>query len=672
LFTIKELTSVAHQMDRRAFTEAYGGAGFDSTLEYYKRMGDWLMVHGVNFMDQHLSYSTIRGARKRDYPQSFSDVAEWWAHYKPHADHLHRLSYALSQGKARHRVVVIPATTSGFLAARRDGPYNELEKMRRENGDLVQFLADHQVDYDLGDEYVLEWLADAGAKQLKVGHAAYNLVVLPDNLVNLRHQTVAVLERYLEAGGEIVTLVPAPAYVDGRASDRVQALFAKHAARVHTVQGWQGLLAEIHKRVRPRVTFDVAVPQGVGFYERYLADGTRLAMFNNAGLKALKARATIEGGAFEIWDTVTGETKTGAFEPAGVGRIAFDLDLAPAGSVLMLVKPAGKSAPRAVEPRWAELKTSDWRVEAESPNALVLDYCDLKVNGASYAGINVFRANHYVWQAAGFERPAWDNSVQFRNHVFDRNKFGPESGFTATFRFRVDDAAALPGLELAVEAPELYRIAVNGKSVDFGQAVPWLDAHLRSARIEQLVKTGENTVEISASPFDVRMELENIYVRGRFSVVPDAAGFRIAGRKGLALGAWAQQGYPFYGGTVRYAAEIAVPAGQNTLAVELPDWHGSMAEVLVDGKRAALLEWPPYRAVVPVAAGKHEVTVRVISTPRNWFGPYHHPHQPRFTSSDGYYREFPERQPAGKQYQVIDYGLNTAPAIATAATGGNK
>lgn len=672
LFTIKEVASVANQMGRRAFAEAYGGAGFDSTIEYYKRMGDWLLVHGVNFIDQHLSYGTIRGARKRDYPQSFSDVAEWWSHYRQHADHLRRLGCALSQGQAHNRVLVIPATTSGFLFARRDGPHTELDKMRRENGELVQFLADHQVDYDLGDEYILEWLAEARPNQLAVGEAAYDLVVLPDNLVNLRRQTVEVLERYLEAGGKILTLVPPPAYVDGRPSDRVKALFDKHRASVHTVQGWPALLAEIHRRLRPRVTFDAAVPQGVGFLERQLADGSRLLMFNNAGPSQVKARATIEGGAIEVWDTVTGGMADGVFEPAGPGRISFDLDLAPAGSLLLLVKAAGKSAPRVPEPRFTRLKAANWRIDAESPNVLVLDYCDLKVNGAEHRGINVFRANHYVWQGHGFERPAWDNSVQFRNHVFERNRFGPESGFVATFRFQVSDAAALKGIELAVESPELYRIAVNGTPVDFTSASQWLDPHLKSLSIERLVSTGENVVTVSASPFDVRMELENIYIRGRFTVVPDAAGFRIAGSKPLGFGSWAGQGYPFYGGTVRYTADLEVPSGHNAVAIELTDWHGSMAEVLLDGKPASVLQWPPYRAVVVSAPGKHTLAVRAVSTPRNYFGPYHHPAKPRFTSSDGYYRDFPEHQPAGRQYDVIDYGLNTEPRISSAATGGGK
>jgi hypothetical protein len=32
-------------------------------------------------MNQHLSYGTLDGVRKYDYPQSFSYHAPWWKHY---------------------------------------------------------------------------------------------------------------------------------------------------------------------------------------------------------------------------------------------------------------------------------------------------------------------------------------------------------------------------------------------------------------------------------------------------------------------------------------------------------------------------------------------------------------------------------------------------------------
>ncbi|HWB98956.1 MAG TPA: glycosyl hydrolase, partial [Bryobacteraceae bacterium] len=157
LFTITQVASVAHQLGRRAFCEAYGVSGWDSTIEHYKRFGDWLMVHGINFVDQHLAFATVRGARKRDHPQSFTDVAAWWPYYRTHGDHLARVSYLLTRGRPHNRLLLLEATTSGFLWARRGGATPELERMRRDNAELIQALADRQVDFDLGDEYILEW-----------------------------------------------------------------------------------------------------------------------------------------------------------------------------------------------------------------------------------------------------------------------------------------------------------------------------------------------------------------------------------------------------------------------------------------------------------------------------------------------------------------------------------
>jgi len=71
--TVKELSSVANQLGRRrTLCEAYGAGGWDLRFEDMKRIGDWLVVLGVNTLDEHLSYITIRGTRKRDHPQSFS------------------------------------------------------------------------------------------------------------------------------------------------------------------------------------------------------------------------------------------------------------------------------------------------------------------------------------------------------------------------------------------------------------------------------------------------------------------------------------------------------------------------------------------------------------------------------------------------------------------------
>lgn len=105
---VRELSSVANQLGaRRTLCELYGAGGWDLRFEDMKRIGDWLEVLGVNTLDEHLSYITLRGARKRDHPQSFSYHEPWWGSYHVMASYMTRLSAALSQGEQINRVLVI-------------------------------------------------------------------------------------------------------------------------------------------------------------------------------------------------------------------------------------------------------------------------------------------------------------------------------------------------------------------------------------------------------------------------------------------------------------------------------------------------------------------------------------------------------------------------------------
>ena len=435
------------------------------------------------------------------------------------------------------------------------------------------------------------------------------------------------MENYLAAGGEILALSSPAAYVDGRPSDRVQALATRYASQWHAVANQDELLPAIRTRLQPRIEFDRPLPSGVGFAERVLENGERVLFFTNTGTAAVRANAMTEGGALETWDTISGRTRAASFTSEG-GRLRFALDLAPAGSALFVVKKTGAAAPPDQARGYAPLAAAHWSVTPEAPNVLVLDYCDLQLAGAEQRDLNTWRANWNIWQAHGFERPAWDNAVQFKSHVFDQNHFDAASGFEATFHFEVTDPAARKGMQLAIESPELYQVTVNGSPVSFRQATRWLDPHISSASIEKLAKTGDNTVTIVAHPFHVKMELEPIYIRGNFSVAAAGKGFRIGAPVQLAFGSWAKQGYAFYGAAALYKTAIEVPAGATRLRVELGAWQGSVAEVLLDGKRAAVLGWQPYTAEFAASPGKHAVAVRIVSTPRNIFGPFHHPRNP--------------------------------------------
>jgi hypothetical protein len=61
---VREISSVANQLGRaRTLVELYGAGGWDLRFEDMKRIADWLLVLGINTLDEHLSYVTLRGAR---------------------------------------------------------------------------------------------------------------------------------------------------------------------------------------------------------------------------------------------------------------------------------------------------------------------------------------------------------------------------------------------------------------------------------------------------------------------------------------------------------------------------------------------------------------------------------------------------------------------------------
>ena len=79
---VREIRSSANQRGRkRTLSETFGAGGWDMTFFDQKRIADWEYALGVNFLNQHLSYVTIKGARKRDHPLSFSYHEPWWTLY---------------------------------------------------------------------------------------------------------------------------------------------------------------------------------------------------------------------------------------------------------------------------------------------------------------------------------------------------------------------------------------------------------------------------------------------------------------------------------------------------------------------------------------------------------------------------------------------------------------
>lgn len=227
--SVRELRSAANQLGHaRTLSETYGAGGWDLRFEDMKRIGDWTYALGVNTTVEHLSFITIRGARKHDHPQSFSYHASWWKDYHALEDYHTHLSYLTSQGAQKNDFLVIQPTTTAWM-------YQNNSKMNQIGNSFARYIREleaAQIEYDLGSEDIIARLGSTGngtfensdgttvqEPALIVGKAVYRYVVLPPALENLDKSTLVLLRDFVAKGGKVFYFDELPRYISGISTD---------------------------------------------------------------------------------------------------------------------------------------------------------------------------------------------------------------------------------------------------------------------------------------------------------------------------------------------------------------------------------------------------------------------------------------------------------------------
>jgi len=651
----KELSSVANQLGLpRTLCEVYGAGGWDLRFEDMKRIGDWLEVLGVNTLNQHLSYISLRGARKRDHPQSFSYHEPWWEAYHVSARYLARISAALSQGRQANRILLLEPTTTAWM-------YNsesENSSRLREIGDSFQRLVNEleaaQVEYDIGCEDIAARHGKVHGKELQIGRASYETVVVGPNTENFNRATVSLLEQFKEAGGDVLFVDAAPNRLDGAISSRV----ASFNQRVRHVES-AGLIASLANRATPEFSIE-RDPQdkGILFHHRRTIEDGEILFLVNSSLE-FESSGTIQAGSIrgiEQWDLATGQATGFRFISTG-SKLRAQFQIPPAGSLLLFLSksPVATAADDAAS--FTTVVPGDSvKISRLEPNVLTLDYVDVTAAGESRTNIYFYAANQFAFQKNGLPRNPWDSAVQYKDE-FLQMKFPATSGFQATYRFQIAGPVP-PSLEIVIERPDLYSITCNGKQV---QPVPgkwWLDQAFGRIDLANSARPGENSVTISAAPFTIFHEIESAYLIGDFALAAGPAGFLVIPAKPLALGKWNEQGLPFYANKVAYRRRYTLDKLDGRHVVALSAWQGSVAKVIVNGKPAGYILARPWECDVTglLQPGANEIEVDVIGTLKNTLGP-HHGNPGLGSAWPGMFQKGPAHAPPGNQYATVGYGL---------------
>ena len=656
---VKELSSVANQFGReRTLCEAYGAGGWDLRFEDMKRIGDWLYVLGVNTLNEHLSYITIRGARKRDHPQSFSYHEPWWEAYHVMAEYFARLSLIMSQGRQINRILVIEPTTTSWMYQGETIPKGKLNEIGEKFQQMLISLERAQVEYDIGCEDIIARQGSTEAVLFRIGQRAYSTVVLPPMTENLNKPTMDLLSIYAKAGGSVVCCGQPPSYVDGRPSN--------HGAEAAKHSSWK----QIRPADVPKMLLTVSKDgftierdngdKGILFHHRRtLDDGEFLLLVNTSINEPSSGIVKTAARSIERWDPATTEISIYPFEKTSDG-VTARFELPPCGSLVLFL--SNKSHAPVTKPKTTTrtiVSQDEIEIRPIEDNVLTLDYVDITAGGETKENIYFYKASQFAFSKNGMGRNPWDSAVQFRDELISRT-FGPDSGFKATYRFTIEKQVP-KRLWIVIERPDLYSVKCNGKTVSAMKDTWWLDKAFGKIDISDTARIGENAVSITASPFTIYHELEPAYVLGTFALKESDSGFVIGSgsEPDLKLGSWKEQGCPFYAAGVCYKQNFDVTRPAGKYFVELNKWYGSVAEVIVNGKSAGCIAYRPWQCDVTdlIKAGANTVEVVVIGTLKNTLGP-HHAGTGLGSAWPGMFQQGPETgPPAGKDYHTVDYGL---------------
>ena len=150
-------------------------------------------------------------------------------------------------------------------------------------------------------------------------------------------------------------------------------------------------------------------------------------------------------------------------------------------------------------------------------------------------------------------------------------------------------------------------------------------------------------------------ELEPVYLLGDFSLQAAASGYTVGPPQPLRIGSretagWNQQGYPFYAAGVAYTQQFDLPRTESRYQVSLPDWYGSVARVIVNGKVAGRIYYSPWECDVTdwIRPGRNTIEVVVVGTLKNTLGPHHAGHMVGKAWPHAFQRGPKSRPPRGK------------------------
>jgi hypothetical protein len=633
LITAKRLSSVANQCALpKRLSELFGISGHNMNFQDRKWIGGWHTILGINHFCPHLTQYSLVGARKRDYPPTFSYHQPYWKYNKKIEEYLARIAYATTLGHYHPQLLIISPLESEYIKSHEEGEFTSGILT------LMETLQKLHYDYDIGDEQIMADTAVITREGLCIGAMTYKNVILPDR-ISLRETTIDLLQKLVQNGGLIFTTGRFPTFVDGLpGGEKLREL--KNSV-IHTDR--RNLPGLLNEKVKALVTVEGEKADKIWTQVRSVPDGHLIQISNISNTDEIRFR--IQSGLLTQdvvwWDPSLGK----CFRLAPNSQGEFELALAPAsnswitcGSLSSQAKGSGiYSLPENTSTVW--VLDEKWQGKRLDPNAITLDF-------ASYSTDNgkTFSAPEPVIG------------------IFNRLSNEKYSG-SLILKYSVSINTLPSGCNLVVEQPEMVtHITVNDHTVAFNAEEFYIDHTFHTTEVTGFLTEGKNEIQLSFDFIPPRplseiprerygTEIESIYLTGDFAVMGNGMtetmetqrnqtgdflnrpvyqfnGFSLTSEKESYTGNLTVEGYPFYAGAFELKQDFDLKTidPSKKYYLELPDCESVVSVIEINGRIADTLCWAPYRTEITgfLKEGGNEVKITLVNSLRNLLGPHHH------------------------------------------------
>lgn len=655
--TAKQAQSVAHQYGAEGvISELYGVTNWDFDFRRHKLAGDWQAALGVTIRVPHLSWMTMEGEAKRDYPASIHYQSPWYKEYNIIEDYFARVATIMTRGKAIVRIGLLHPVESLWLNWADEEHTSGIKKQLDDNFQkMTEWLLFAHLDFDYLSESILERIGNADGDKLKVGQMNYDVIVIP-GAVTIRSTTYDMLSKFVKNGGTVIFAGDVPKLIDAEESDCMKKL-AEECVCVSMEQ------YAVTKALEPFRVLNIVDKNGSECSKLlhqirqdndckwiFVCYGKKKERYDNEGLSKMIIKIPGRYSAMS-YNAMDGSINNVNVKHDGELTI-ITCEYSTHDSVILKLSDLSENKKNSAEAetecaekaitKSSGLKSNDSEaitgavmlepnrkvpVRLDEPNVYMLDLAEYSVNGGEFRPLEeVLRIGVKVREELGITAQS-GRMAQPWTCVNDK------PAHTLALKYIVESEIDVEKPFIATEHAQNTKIILNGSEVETKicgynivgdinkteHAAYYVDEKIQTVAIPP-IKKGLNEI-ILQIPLGEGTDIENSFLLGDFGV-------KVCGTKQiitspvreLAFGDIVNQGLPFYGGNITYLVPIE---SKQQFTVKTPYFRGSLVAVFLDDERAGTIALAPYICKIKTDEGKHTLGLKLYGNRINTFGTLH-------------------------------------------------